>query len=69
MTALLADYLTRDELAAELRVTTRTIARWELQPDGLPSTTLGGRKLYRRASVLAWIEGREKKPNPRRRVA
>lgn len=35
MTGLLSEYLTRDELAAELRVTVRTIARWQAQPDGL----------------------------------
>lgn len=69
MTGLLSEYLTRDELAAELRVTVRTIARWQAQPDGLPSTVLGGRTLYKRSSVLAWIDSHERQPNPRRRAA
>ncbi len=69
MTSLLDDYLTRDELAAELRVTTRTVIRWQNMPDGVPYVELGGRTLYRRSSVRAWIESHEKRPNPRRRAA
>ncbi len=67
--SLLQDYLTRDELAAELRVTPRTIMRWQNQPDGLPYTELGARIFYRRQTVLAWIETRERHPNQRRRAA
>lgn len=66
MTTLLQDYLTRDEVAAELRVATRTIARWQNQPDGIPYIEMGGRILYRRQSILAWIESRERRPNQRR---
>jgi excisionase family DNA binding protein len=68
MDALLSAYLTRNQLAAELNVTTRTVARWQAQPDGLPFTMLGSRTLYKRASVLAWIESHERQPNPRRRA-
>lgn len=67
--SLLQDYLTRDELTGELRVTPRTIMRWQNQPDGLPYTELGGRILYRRQTVLAWIESHERRPNQRRRAA
>ena len=66
--ALLSDYLTRKELAAELNVTTRTIARWQTQADGLPHTRLGGRPLFKISSVLEWIDSRERQPNPRRRA-
>lgn len=57
----------RSELARELKRSEKTVARWENQPDGLPYTLLGGRKIYKKTSVLAWIESRECKPNPRRR--
>lgn len=67
--SLLQDYLTRDELAAELRVTPRTIIRWQAQPNGLPYVEMGGRTLYRRQSILSWLEGRERHPNQRRRAA
>lgn len=69
MSNLLSEYLNRDQLAAELRVTPRTISRWQAMPDGLPYTTLGGRILYRIPSVQAWISAREQRPNPRRKAA
>ncbi|MBE5315684.1 MAG: helix-turn-helix domain-containing protein [Xanthomonadales bacterium] len=53
---LLADYLTREQLAAELHVTVRTLARWRWQRIGPPSVLLCGRRLYRRSDVAAWIE-------------
>lgn len=66
MSALLHDFLTRDQLASELHVTPRTVIRWQNQPDGIPYIEMGGRILYRRQSILAWIEGRERHPNQRR---
>jgi hypothetical protein len=66
MAGILQGYLDRPSLAEQLRVSERTIARYELLPDGLPSTMLGGRKLYRIEAVMAWIAAREKRPNPRR---
>lgn len=64
--AILDGYLTIDRLAAEMNVSVRTIARYEREPDGLPSTMIGGRKYYRIASVQAWLTKRERRPNPRR---
>jgi hypothetical protein len=67
---LLAGYVDRPTLAGMLDCSERTVARYEELPDGLPGLTLGGRRLYRLASVKAWIEARERRPNPRRgRVA
>lgn len=66
MTKLLEDYLTRDQLAAELNITTRTVSRWQDMPDGLPYVQVGGRILYRIASIKAWLESRERTPNKRR---
>jgi len=67
--SILQDYMTRDELATELGVTPRTIMRWQDQPDGLPYVEMGGRIIYRRQSILTWLEGRERRPNQRRRAA
>lgn len=69
MTGLLSEYLTRDQLAEELRVTPRTIIRWQSTADGLPHVQIGGRVLYRVASVKAWLESKERKPNQRRSAA
>ena len=65
---LLAGYVDRSTLAEMLECSERTVARYEDLPDGLPSLTLGGRRLYRLAAVKAWIESRERRPNPRRRA-
>ncbi len=64
--SLLDEYLTQEEIAAELRVTPRTIMRWQQQPDGLPYTKIGARVLYRRVSALQWLQNHERRPNPRR---
>lgn len=69
MIALLEDLLSEAELATELRVSERTIKRWRALPDGLPYVALGGRIFYRRSSVRAWIESRERFPNRRRGAA
>lgn len=67
------DYLeslvSRAELAKELHVTERTIGRYETLPDGLPSMLIGGKKKYRMDSVIAWLEGRERRRNQRRKAA
>ena len=47
----LADYVDRPALAGALKVSTRTISRYEGRPDGIPSVLIGGRKLYRLDSV------------------
>lgn len=67
--ALLDDYLTREQLAQELKATVRTIMRWENMPDGLPRVNVGGKILYRKSSVAAWLERRERQRNPVRRGA
>ena len=66
MIGILEDFIDRIQLMADFRVTARTLHRYENQPDGLPSVTIGGRKLYRKTAVLAWIQKREKKPTQRR---
>jgi hypothetical protein len=56
---LLSDYFTQKEAAAELKVTDRTLDRWQRLREGPPITRLGRRILYRRSSLLAWLSTRE----------
>lgn len=54
--SVLGDYLSRDQLAKQLNVTVRTLARWKWGRQGPASITLGGRVYYKRADVEAWLE-------------
>jgi hypothetical protein len=56
---VLADFLTQDEAAAELKVCERTLDRWRRLDEGPPITKLGRRILYRRSSLQAWLCERE----------
>lgn len=66
---LLAGYFTRAELAAEWCCHERTIARYEMEPDGLPCLCIGGRKLYKIEDARAYMERRIQTPNPVRKTA
>jgi hypothetical protein len=56
---LLSDYLTQIQAATELKVTERTLDRWQRLREGPPITRLGRRILYRRSSLQAWLRSRE----------
>jgi excisionase family DNA binding protein len=68
-TDILTGYLSRDELARELRVSARTVTRWTFQIGGIPHLKVGLRTLYRRESVLAWLVAREQQPTRTKRRA
>ena len=53
---LLSDYLTRPQLAVELGRDIRTLQRWAWQRKGPKFRRIGGRVLYHKDDVLAWIE-------------
>jgi hypothetical protein len=57
---LLADFLTQQEAAAELKVCERTLDRWRRLDEGPPITKLGRRILYRRSSLQVWLSARER---------
>lgn len=59
MDNLLADFLTQDEVAAELKLCERTLDRWRRLGEGPPITKLGRRVLYRRSSLQAWLCSQE----------
>jgi len=56
---ILADFLTKEELAAELRRNPRTLDRWAALGVGPPRTHVGRKVLYRRASVQRWLVAQE----------
>jgi hypothetical protein len=58
---VLADYVTRAQLAAELGIHERTLIRWEAMGEAPPRTHVGRRAMYKRASVAAWLARREEK--------
>jgi transcriptional regulator GlxA family with amidase domain len=67
LVSLLADYITRPELAEELGVTIRTLERWSQQRIGPPATHIIGAVRYRRAAVTAWFLSQEQ-TSPRKKV-
>jgi hypothetical protein len=48
-----------DDLARELGVSPRTVARWHALREGPPRCVQGRLILYRRAAVTAWLAERE----------
>ena len=57
--SVLADYLTRSELAAQLDITVRTLQQWQKDRTGPPLTMIGQRTFYRVGAVRDWLEARE----------
>jgi len=65
---LLAEWISRDALAAELNLTPDTLGRWEARREGPPCTRLGRKVLYRRTSVQDWLRAQEQtRPTRKRR--
>jgi hypothetical protein len=65
-TDLLADYLDLEPFAVEVGRTTRTVRRWMDEPNGLPFTRIGNRRLIHVPTAKAWILGRVRTLNPKR---
>ncbi len=55
---ILDDYLTRQELADELGISVRTLARQDAAREGPPSMSWGGRRIYHRERARQWFESR-----------
>ncbi len=70
-TEILADYLTQEQLADQLDVSTRTLDRWNRLGTGPVPTKVGIKTLYHREDVARWLKGqrRELKPERARRAA
>ena len=56
---ILAEFLTTEELAAELGRNKRTLDRWDALGIGPPRTRVGRTVLYRRSSVQKWLAAQE----------
>lgn len=56
---LLADWISREQLAGELGIACDTLARWEARQIGPLCTRIGRKVLYRRTSVESWINAQE----------
>ena len=58
--SLLEDYMTPEELAAELDKSPRTIDRWARLRTGPPKTVIGKKPYYRREAVREWMLNKER---------
>lgn len=56
---ILSDFLTKEELAAELRRNPRTLDRWHVLGMGPPRTHVGRKIFYKRTSVQKWLGAQE----------
>jgi len=56
---LLDDWMSREELARELKLSVDTLARWETRRIGPPCVRVGRRVLYRRGAVQEWLRQQE----------
>ncbi|CAM3927955.1 helix-turn-helix transcriptional regulator [Paracoccus yeei] len=56
---LLADWISREQLARALDLTTDTLSRWEARRQGPPCTRIGRKIFYRRAAIQEWIRSQE----------
>ena len=52
---LLAGFLTKDDLAKQLRISGRTLDRWHRLRSGPPRTLIGGKVYYETTAARAWI--------------
>jgi predicted DNA-binding transcriptional regulator AlpA len=64
---LLEGYLTREQLAAALGKSIRTIDRWQTLRAGPPRLVLGKLILFRVESVQSWLKSLEQQPRHKSR--
>lgn len=57
--SVLAGYMRPAELAAELGITPRTLAKWRALRADPPSIMLGMTRYYRREAVAEWLRAHE----------
>ena len=57
--ALLADWISREQLARALDLTTDTLSRWEARRQVPLCTRIGRPIFYRRAAIQEWIRAQE----------
>jgi excisionase family DNA binding protein len=57
---VLDDYLTREQLAEELGITTRTLGLWKARGEAPPATRVGARVYFHKDDVSAWLRKQRK---------
>jgi hypothetical protein len=65
--SLLDDYLDIEPFAKQVGRSTRTILRWMDEPNGLPYSRIGNRRLIHVPTAREWIFGRMHNRKPRRK--
>jgi hypothetical protein len=65
--AILSDYVAEADLAKELNVTVRTLARWRALRIGPDPTKIGRRVYYSPEARARWLQSREHPARPRDR--
>jgi hypothetical protein len=61
--SILSEFLTKEQLAAELRRNPRTLDRWAALGTGPPRTRVGRKVFYRRPSIQKWLAAQESLEN------
>jgi excisionase family DNA binding protein len=56
---VLDEWITRDDLAKQLTLTTDTLARWATQGTGPARIKVGRRVFYRKSAVEKWLKSQE----------
>jgi hypothetical protein len=64
---VIGEYIKPEDLARELEISERSLARWHSLRTGPPRTTIGKVILYRRAAVTEWLRSREERQRVRSR--
>jgi len=59
-TEILKDYISREQLAAQLGKSVKTLVRWELDGRGPPVTRIGRDVCYAIPSVQNWLKQQER---------
>ncbi len=57
---IMSEWIGREELARELGITPRTLAKWATARIGPPMVRVGRRVFYRRAAVREWLKRQER---------
>ena len=68
-TEILKDYLSREQLAANIGKSVKTLVRWELDGKGPPVTRIGRDVLYSIPSVEKWLQAQERAAQDNSRAA
>jgi hypothetical protein len=63
-TDILNDYVTLKQFANDIEKSTRTVARWMDQKDGLPFLKFGRERLVHLPSARRWMLSRVRQRNP-----